>query len=268
VSIQPYNYVDLPVEFKKTNKGAASGTLKIYSNDPDENPFTIQLSGNAFAPNYLKIATERMLQGETKDIEIAIENEESFVAFQFDLKYPEGLTPDIQHIQLSDRKRDHIVTANLLPNNTLRILSYSPAQQYFTSKSGTVVSIPFACDINMQSGSYNIEFMNALLSNDKSENILYAAVNGMIDTGPATNTLSPSTQSWHIYPNPTTGKIYVQLNQENVSGGVVSIINILGKTILQRKIAGDKAIEVEMTGKEPGVYFMRINEMTRKIILK
>jgi hypothetical protein len=268
VSIQPYNYVDIPVEFKKTSKGAASGTLKIYSNDPDENPFTIQLSGNAFAPNYIKIATERMHQGETKDMEVAIENEESFVAFQFDLVFPEGLTPDLQHIQLSDRKQDHIVTASLLANNTIRIVSYSPGQQSFIAKSGTVVSIPFACNINMQTGSYNIEFMNALLSNEKSENILYAAVNGMIDTGPATNTLSPSTQSWHIYPNPTTGKIHVQLNQEDVSGSVVSIINILGKIILKQEIAGEKSVEVDMTGKQPGVYFVNIKEMTRKVILK
>ena len=267
-TIQPYQQLDLPVILKKTDKGQTVVTLKIFSNDPDESIYPVELTGNAFAPNYLKIITERIFQGETKDIEIAIENEESFVAFQFDLKYPEGLTPDIGGIRLSDRKQDHIVTANLLTNNTIRIISYSPGQQPFTSKSGKVVSIPFTCDVNMLTGSYNIEFMNALLSNEKSGNILYAAVNGIIDAGPVTKLLSPSLQSWHIYPNPSTGKIHMQINEEDITNGMLSIFDIVGKIILQQDISGEKNIEVDLSGRQPGIYFLKINEMTRKIILK
>ncbi|MEA4936564.1 MAG: choice-of-anchor D domain-containing protein [Paludibacter sp.] len=268
VTIQPYQQLNLPVVFKKTEKGQTSGTMKIFSNDPDESIYSVELTGNAFAPNYLKIITERIIQGETKDIEIAIDNEESFVAFQFDLKYPEGLTPDIGGIRLSDRKQDHIVTANLLTNNTIRIISYSPEQQSFTSKSGKVVSIPFTCDVNMLTGSYNIEFMNAFLSNEKSGNILYSAVNGMIDTGPATKLLFPSLQSWHIYPNPSTGKIHVQINEEDITNGTLSIFDIVGKIILQQDISGEKTIQVDLSGRQPGIYFLKINEMTKKIILK
>lgn len=268
VTIQPYQQLNLPVVFKKTEKGQTSGTMKIFCNDPDESIYPVELTGNAFAPNYLKIITERIFQGETKDIEITIENEESFVAFQFDLKYPEGLTPDIGGIRLSDRKQNHIVTANLLSNNAIRIISYSPGQQPFTSKSGKVVSIPFTCDVNMLTGSYNIEFMNAFLSNEKSGNILYSAVNGMIDTGPATKLLFPSLQSWHIYPDPSTGKIHVQIDEEDITNGTLSIFDIVGKIILQQDISGEKNIEVDLSGRQPGIYFLKINEMTKKIILK
>lgn len=268
VTIQPYEQLNLPVIFKKTNKGQTSGTMKIFSNDPDHSIYSVELSGNAFAPNYLKIITESILPGETKDFEIAIDNEETFVAFQFDLTFPDGLTPDINNIRLSDRKQDHVVSSTLHSNNILRIISYSPAQLPFNSKSGTVVLIPFKCDVDMLAGSYNIEFTNALLSNENSGNILYAAVNGMINTSPSTKTSSSYLQPLHIYPNPSAGKIYMQINDENLSNGILSVIDMAGNIILQQSIAGQATVVVDLSGKQAGVYFMKVNDMTRKIILK
>lgn len=180
VTIQPYQYLDLSVEFVKTIKGAATGTLKIVSNDPDENPFTIQLSGNAFTPNYLLINPQTFIQGESKNVAVEVENEEPFVAVQFDLSYPSGFTPDLNAVALTERKVDHGVAVTLLSANSLRILVYSMGQKSFLGKSGPILNIPFMASKDMVPGSYNLNFSNTLISNIKSENILYAARNGSL----------------------------------------------------------------------------------------
>lgn len=178
LTIARYSNFNFPFKFIKSAKGQTTGTVKIISNDPDENPFTVQLSANAYAPNYLKITAPKTIPGESKSISVEIENEEPFVAFQFDLKYPEGLTPDINAITLSDRKQDHSFAAIALSATTIRIIAYSQAQREFAGKSGAVLTIPYKCESSMAYGTYNLEFSNAVISNSLSENILYSAVNG------------------------------------------------------------------------------------------
>ena len=181
VTIAPSKYYDLPVEFFKATKGSANGTLKIVSNDPDENPFTIQLSGNSFAPNYLVIKDQTFTQGESKIVQIEIENEEPFVAFQFDLSYPEGFIPDLKAVTLSGRKQDHIFAATAISKTCVRMITYSITQKAFTGKTGAVVNIPFSADGSLLIGIYNLTFSNTLLSNVKSENILYSSTIGSLN---------------------------------------------------------------------------------------
>ncbi len=181
VTIPAYGTFDLPVDFGNSLKGATTGTLKIVSNDPDENPFTIQLSGNAFSPNYLLINTQYIRPGESKIVPIEIENEEPFVAFQFDLTFPDGFTPDLNAIALTARKQDHVLAPIALSNTSLRILVYSPGQKTFTGTSGPILNIPFKAETNLLPGAYNLTFSNTLISNIKSENILYSSKNGVLN---------------------------------------------------------------------------------------
>jgi len=181
ITIPVYGTFDLPVDFGNPVKGATTGTLKIVSNDPDENPFSIQLSGNAFSPNYLVINTQSLKPGESKVIPVNIDNEEPFVAFQFDLTFPDGFTPDLTAIALTDRKQDHALSAISLSKTSLRILVYSPGQKTFTGNSGPVLNIPFKAETSLLPGAYSLAFSNTLISNFKSENILYSSQNGILN---------------------------------------------------------------------------------------
>lgn len=184
VTIQPYNFFDLPIEFAKNIEGTTNGTLKIFSNDPANTPFSVQLNGNAFIPNYLLIKTQNYLRGENKTVAIEVENEEPFVALQFDLSYPSGFTPDVNAIALTNRKQDHVLSAIALSNTSLRILVFSPGQKPITGKTGPILNIPFKAETNLSFGTYDLNFSNALISDIKSENILYETKNGVLNIKP------------------------------------------------------------------------------------
>ena len=179
-SVAPFGYFDLPVRFVKTTKGVSNGSLKIISNDADENPFTVQLSANAFVPNYIIAGSYSVMQGNKVDALIEVSNKEPFVAFQFDLDFPDGLTPDLDGIALTARKVDHTFAATLIGERRLRIVAWSGGQNSFTGETGAVIKIPFQTSLAMPVGNYQLTLSNGLLSNSASENVLYSMQNGSL----------------------------------------------------------------------------------------
>ncbi len=73
----------------------------------------------------------------------------------------------------------------------------------------------------------------------------------------------PTTGSLNIYPNPTTGEIKIELN----STGTIEIVDIQGRTVLQKQYESGIAI-LDLQHIESGIYFLKSNGMTEKIILE
>jgi len=169
---------DISVVFSKSTKGTLGTTLKIYSNDPITNPFTVNLTANAYAPNYINVKDFNGVIGSKVVVAIDVDNEEDFVALQGDLKYPSYLVPDSAGIVLTDRKVDHSVQSNRLGNNTIRLVAFSLNQQAFKGKSGAVINIPFTISAGAVVGSYPLEISNGILGNSASQNIQYGTRNG------------------------------------------------------------------------------------------
>ncbi|MEI6753649.1 MAG: choice-of-anchor D domain-containing protein [Paludibacter sp.] len=264
VTVQPYNYIDLPVIFSDTIKGTANGTIKIFSNDPNNNPFVVQLVGNAFIPNYLKINTPNYVPGESKNVAVEVQNEEAFVAMQFDLSYPVGFTPDLNTITLTNRKQDQILAAIALSNTSLRILVYSPGQKPFWGKSGSILNIPFKAESDLMYGAYNLNLSNAMISNTKSENILYGTKNGILNVQTTTNTQHITDNSTiHIYPNPAKDKIFIQ---SDITISKAEIYSINGQ-LMQIK-AGNDLKTLDVSGLIKGSYTIRLFSDDKAVITR
>lgn len=256
IIIQPGNYFDLPVEFAKAVKGSATGTMKIINNDPDENPFTVQLVGNAFTPNYLMINNQRMKVDDNKEVSVEIENEEPFVALQFDLTFPEGFTPYLNAIALSARKQDHLIAAISLSNTSLRIIAYSPSQKAFTGKSGSILTIPFLTN-GLPVGSYSLTFSNSLLSNVKSENILYSVKNGVLDVMLSTGVEKLINENEvHIYPNPASDHIYIS-TEMLTECCTFELMDMRGVVVLRKPVDTSKNI-INIESLTNGLYIYRL----------
>jgi len=262
VTIQPYTYADLSVEFTKTLEGATTGTLKIISNDPDESPFTVQLAGNAFIPNYLLINEQNYTPGETKNVAVEVDNEEPFVAFQFDLNYPAGFTPDLNAIAMTNRKQDHVLAAIPLSKNSLRVLVYSPGQKAFNGKSGPVLNIPFLAETTMLYGSYNLIFSNTLMSNVKSENVLYLPKNGLLNVQLKAELYSHTyNDDIKIFPNPSKGNVCIRFHQKPQAGTWITVTDISGKIIL-KSMTDKKEESLNLSGNPAGLYFIKVDSET------
>lgn len=77
--------------------------------------------------------------GETRTVSILLDNEAEYTAFQSDLYLPEGLTA--ANFALTDRKNaNHTLTATVLPDGGIRLLSYSLNLKTYSGNSGALVT--------------------------------------------------------------------------------------------------------------------------------
>ena len=179
LNINPGNSYPLNITFGNNTEGAVSGTMRIFSNDPDENPKTVNLSGNAYVPNYLIINDSMYSYGDTMYVNINVDNLESFTGFQFDLNYSDSLTCLTNLIQLGQRDANHTIQANDIDSNTVRLFAYSLSQTEITGNSGAVVKIPFVGDSAVY-GVIPMSLDSAILGDAQSEDILWGMTNNSI----------------------------------------------------------------------------------------
>ncbi len=161
-------------------QGINAATLKIYSNDPDENPFSINLTGNAFMPNYYNVGDAYSGLQDTVKIEVYADNYESFVAFQFDIEYPSIADCILDSVSLTTRAADHVLMVNQIASNKIRVFAYSLSQSEFSGNSGSIITIPLVIDAAGY-GTLPLTISEAIMGNSSSQNILYGSSNSILN---------------------------------------------------------------------------------------
>ncbi len=181
LNILPGKTYDLPVATYMNTKGKISGTMSILSNDPDEDPFNVQLSGNAYVPNYLSVKDSCYHTSDTIYVDITVENVQNFVALQFDLTFPsEQLKCLSKKVSLTSRAADQQLSSHLMAPDTLRVLAYSMTHSAFKGSSGPVVRVPFVLTTEVKPQSIPLRLSHAILADSSSKDILWETRNGTI----------------------------------------------------------------------------------------
>ena len=76
-----------------------------------------------------------------------------------------------------------------------------------------------------------------------------------------------------VYPNPSNGKIFVEIKDRTISfnEGEINIYNSLGKNIYQEKLISER-IQIDLSNEVKGVYFIKIQSgqtiITKKIVIE
>ncbi len=76
------NSVTIPISFHSEDEGDFSDQLTIRTNDPDENPLNIRLTGESFIPNIMILDDIEIPEGGESVGSLSVENYEDFTAFQ------------------------------------------------------------------------------------------------------------------------------------------------------------------------------------------
>ncbi|WP_372933826.1 PKD domain-containing protein [Mariniphaga sediminis] len=80
-----------------------------------------------------------------------------------------------------------------------------------------------------------------------------------------------NTRGLKVYPNPSTGKVYIELTQTGNRKTDVSVSNILGQEILHKVFPSEGRLEIDLSGQVSGMYLFKIRgdgiESNQKIIL-
>lgn len=147
--------------------------------------------------------------GETKTVEILLDNVTVFSAIQADIFLPEGLTIDKEDgdyiFDLTDRKaRNHTVSSALVSNGAIRLLISSQTSRTFSGNSGPLVTFQLTAASDF-SGPRTIVMNNIIASEaDMTQHNLpdvNCIVNGNGSVEPSSQTLTLTTKMAKLQPN-------------------------------------------------------------------
>ena len=134
-------------------------------------------TGNVIYVEDVISAPEDLIQ-----LEIMVDNSDEFVAFSFDLVFPEDImtyNPDPEVTYLSDRAVDHSLFATLLEPGLLRVFAFSFTNSAFSGNSGSVVSLGFFVNAASEVADYPLILVDPILAN-LEEDILDESFDGTL----------------------------------------------------------------------------------------
>ncbi|MDD4032083.1 MAG: choice-of-anchor D domain-containing protein [Bacteroidales bacterium] len=168
------------VKYLNPVEGLQAGRLRLFSNDPDENPVIINLSGSTFIPNQVYVQNLTDTLGTDVLLEIAVKNFEEFVGLQLDISYSsDTFNLDIANTVTTTRLPDHQVEGTQISAGKVRIVVYSLSQTPGTGGDGTVIRIPVGLLIQ-KAGHYPFHIENVILGNSQAENIIWGTTDGVM----------------------------------------------------------------------------------------
>lgn len=142
ITINPWEGFDVTVVYSSTEQATFTGTMQIYSNDPEQRVWNVSVTGSRFAPNYFSIATPDVSAFENMKVEVAVNTYDPIVGLQFDLTYPgQYYEPFDGNYTLEQRAEGMTVTYRQIDNNTLRYFCYFLAGNGIAAGEGKVMTI-------------------------------------------------------------------------------------------------------------------------------
>ena len=72
----------------------------------------------------------------------------------------------------------------------------------------------------------------------------------------------------HIYPNPTKGKVNLNINSSEVQDVELSVMDITGRVVMRQKYSALQTIQFDMSGNVSGMYFVQMNIDGNQVVKK
>jgi len=176
---------------------------------------------------------------DTVVVSVEITNSKQFISFQFDLQIPDKVSFIGYSLQLSTRSTNHVAIGNLVGNNIVRVLAYSPNNSAFLGSSGKVLSLKLA--IGNTRGEFPLALSNAIIGDSLSTNILTGVQNGLLSVYPLginENLKSNPILNFNVIPNPVRENSVIEFSLKYASAIEVCLHDILGRQVF-RKYLGE-----------------------------
>ena len=141
-TIAPGAAATIAVQYQASDEGPFSGTMLIYTNDPDTPMVTVALCGTAYITNELQLGG-RLKDGQPEQyqLNIGLQNTTPVVAMQFDVHWQPGMVTSETSVSFSGRAAGHQVVVTHPDSVTCRFYVYSMSNTPINPGGGDVLSI-------------------------------------------------------------------------------------------------------------------------------
>ena len=149
--------------------GSFSGTMQIYSNDPDQRLFTTNITGRVIVPNHLAFSAADTFTGDDVALTVEMDNYDAISGIQFDIVSTDEYTIDVSKVKLETRAKGLDLTIEHIDETTLRLVGYIMGGS-IASGSGKVMTVYLTPTAELTDGTHQMTVRNMVLGDSDLSN--------------------------------------------------------------------------------------------------
>lgn len=161
LQIDIWNSQTITIVNSDKTEGDFATTMQIYSNDPDQRMFSVDVKGRVFAPNFLTFNVEEA----SKDLvllTVSLDNYDEIMGVEFDLTATEGYSVSDNDVQIADRAQGLVVSSRQTDKKTVHVIAYMMSDG-ISRGDGELTTIGLVPNNPLSNGSYSMTISNILL---------------------------------------------------------------------------------------------------------
>lgn len=159
--IEPSKTKSITIVCEAREAGDVETTMEIYSNDPDQRLYSVDVTGRVFAPNYLAPTVHEASTNKVV-MKISMDNYDEIMGMEFDLTSADGFSVEESSIQLASRTQGMVVSSSHTGENKLHIFAYMMTDG-ISKGDGELMKIGLTPTQALSDGSHSLTINNIVL---------------------------------------------------------------------------------------------------------
>lgn len=184
ITIEPKKSKSINVSYTPSKEGEYRTTMQVYTNDPVNRMFSVDVSVKVYEPNEIVASGTNTKNG--YQFTFSLDNYTDIVAVQMNLHWLPGMSTSTAQLVPTDRLKNHSYLVTDLGNATYQVLIYSMSNSLIVGNEGALFTLDYTAVGGTEYRDTELQVTDIVLSDAKGKN--YASV-GNVSITAAFNTV-------------------------------------------------------------------------------
>ena len=184
ITIESRKTKSINVSYTPSIEGDHRTTMQVYTNDPVNRMFSVDVSVKVYEPNEIVASGTNKKNG--YQFTFSLDNYTDIVAVQMNLHWLPGMQTSTAQLLPTDRLKNHSYLVTDLGNGTYQVLIYSMSNSPIVGNEGTLFTLDYTATEGAEYRDTELQVTDIVLSDAKGKN--YASV-GNVSITAAFNTV-------------------------------------------------------------------------------
>ena len=184
LTIESKKTKSINVSYTPSKEGEYRTTMQVYTNDPVNRMFSVDVSVKVYEPNEIVASGTNTKNG--YQFTFSLDNYTDIVAVQMNLHWLPGMSTSAAQLVPTDRLKNHSYLVTDLGNGTYQVLIYSMSNSPIVGNEGALFTLDYTATEGAEYRDTELQVTDIVLSDAKGKN--YASV-GNVSITAAFNTV-------------------------------------------------------------------------------
>lgn len=168
ITIEPKKSKSINVSYTPSKEGEYRTTMQVYTNDPVNRMFSVNVSVKVHEPNIIKCDGKNTKNGYR--FTFGLENYTEIVAVQMNLEWLPGMSTSTLQLVPTERLKNHSHLVTELGSGTYQVLIYSMSNTPIEGNEGALFSLDFTASDGTEYRDTELQVTDIVLSDAKGKN--------------------------------------------------------------------------------------------------